>query len=156
MFDGDLSDGLYSGAEMTLTPAFFTFDLGVTVKLSRYTLWYRPDLAYQDYSPKKWKVYGALEPDLNVVDTEYWETGFKKDWTLLSEVDDISLYKPSGNEDSITNDDMAAARNGFEMDCINSDVAVRYLRFEISENWAALPFGRTVIAELEFYGYHVK
>jgi len=145
---------MFTSNEVSLAPVFFTIDLGQTVVFSRYKLWHRNNVQYINASPKLWKIYGALDPNLTITDTDYWVTGYQEDWILLSNVDDISMYKPSGDEVNITDEDRAAATSGFDLECIGDAIPVRYIRFEITENWA-VPI-RTVIGELEFYGALVE
>lgn len=154
MFDGNISVGMYTSVAVSLSPVFFTIDLGQTVILSRYKLWHRQANPYNNCSPKLWKVYGTMEPDMSITDTNYWVTSYHKDWLLLSNVDNISQYKPSGSDLQNSSEDLAAALAGFDLECTSDAVPVRYLRFEITENWV-MPI-RTVIGELEFYGAPVK
>ncbi|MDD4591879.1 MAG: DUF5126 domain-containing protein [Parabacteroides sp.] len=149
MFDGNIAVGMYTSVAVSLSPVFFTIDLGQPVMLSRYILWHRQSNPYNNCSPKLWKVYGTLNPDFSNSDTNYWVNGYQKDWELLSDVNNISQYKPSGDDLQNTSEDLAAALAGFDIECTN-ETPVRYLRFEITENWA-MPV-RTVIGELEFYG----
>ena len=141
---------MYTTTEVSLSPVFFTIDLGRPVVLSRYILWHRQVGRYANCSPKIWKLYGTLEIDASHKDdTEYWVNGYQKDWELLSDVNDIAMYKPSGSDAQITAEDTAAAIAGFDLECISS-APVRYIRFEVTENWA-MPV-RLVIGELAFYG----
>lgn len=154
MFDGNIAVGMYTTVDVMLAPVFFTIDLGQVVLLSRYKLWHRKVNPYNNCSPKIWKVYGTLNPDMSNTDTEYWVNSYQKDWVLLSDVNDISIYKPSGSDSQNTSEDLAAALAGFDLECMNENVPVRYLRFEITENWA-MPV-RSVIGEIEFYGAPVE
>lgn len=154
LFDGSIVNGMYTSVAVSLSPVFFTIDLGQPVILSRYKLWHRQANPYNNCSPKLWRVYGALNPDFSNVSTNYWVTEYQKDWVLLSDVNNISMYKPSGLDLQNTNEDMAAVLAGFDLESTNSAPTIRYLRFEISENWA-MPV-RTVIGELEFYGAPAK
>lgn len=150
LFDGKLDLGMYTTTEVNASPVFFTIDLGRPVVLSRYILWHRQVGRYANCSPKIWKLYGTLEIDeSHKDDTEYWVNGYQKDWELLSDVNDIAMYKPSGSDAQITAEDTEAAIKGFDMECI-STAPVRYIRFEVTENWA-MPV-RLVIGELAFYG----
>ena len=150
LFDGNPGHnyGMFSLADVSLSPVFFTIDLGQPVILSRYVLWHRSDYAYQNASPKIWKLYGTLEPDFSRTYTDYWVNEWQNDWVLLSDVNDISMYKPSGSDLVITDEDKAAALAGFDLECI-STAPVRYIRFEITENWT-YPI-RIVLGELAFY-----
>jgi len=150
MFDGNIAQGMYTTVAVNASPMFFTIDLGRPVLLSRYKLWHRTANPYNNASPKLWKVYGSLSPNFSITDPNYWVNSYQDDWVLLSDVSDISQYKPSGDEFQNTPEDLAAAASGFELDFRGDAVPVRYLRFEVKENWA-LPT-RVVIGELEFYG----
>jgi len=154
LFDGSISNGMFTPNDVSLSPVFFTIDLGQTVVLSRYKLWHRSSVQYINASPKIWKIYGTTNPNLTITDPDYWVNGYQKDWILLSDVNNISMYKPSGDPVNITAEDKAAATAGFDLECTSEAIPVRYIRFEITENWA-VPV-RTVIGELEFYGALVK
>ena len=41
LFDGSISNGMFTPNDVSLSPVFFTIDLGQTVVLSRYKLWHR-------------------------------------------------------------------------------------------------------------------
>ena len=155
LFDGNLANGMYTTAEVSLSPVFFTIDLGQPVVLSRYILWHRTSGSgvYTNCAPKIWKLYGTLEPDLSHTDTDYWVNGYQNDWELLSDVNDIAMYKPSGSDLQNTQEDLAAATKGFDLECISS-APVRYIRFEVTENWA-MPV-RMVVGELAIYGSLVE
>ena len=154
MFDGNIAVGMYTSVAVNLSPVFFTIDLGQPVILSRYKLWHRQSNPYNNCSPKLWKVYGTMNPDFSNSSTDYWVKEYQKDWVLLSDVNNISMYKPSGLDLQNTNEDLAAALAGFDLESTTNAPVVRYLRFEIYENWA-MPV-RTVIGELEFYGAPAK
>lgn len=149
LFDGNLAKGMYTTTEVSQSPVFFTIDLGQPVVLSRYILWHRTVGVYANCSPKIWKVYGTLEPDFSITDEGYWVNGYQKDWVLLSDVNDIAMYKPSGSDLQNTDEDNAAAVKGFDLECITT-APVRYIRFEVTENWA-MPV-RLVVGELALYG----
>ena len=149
MFDGNVSVGMYTSVDVNQSPEFFTIDLGRPVILSRYILWHRTANPYNNCSPKLWKVYGTMEFDASKTDENYWVNEYQKDWLLLSDVNDIAMYKPSGSDIETTADDTAAAAAGFDMECDNVG-PVRYLRFEVNENWV-MPT-RVVIGELAIYG----
>ena len=153
LFDGNPGKGLYTSVEVSLSPVFLTFDLGKPAVISRYKLWHRTANPYNNCSPKLWKLYGSLtEPD-GTKTTEYWVNEYQADWELLSDVYSVALYKPSGSDIQNTDDDLDAAKAGFDLECA-SLAPVRFIRFEISENWA-MPV-RSVIGELEFYGSYVE
>ena len=135
------------------SPMYFTIDLGVTAKLSRYKLWHRlGGWAYTHFNPKKWDVYGTTSPDYGNHDEAYWiEGGFKEDWHLL-----LSCYsiKPSGENSPVTNEDQEYAANGFEFEFPLDAPPVRYLRFHVHETWGGA--ANIHISELSFWGKVVE
>ena len=131
------------------SPMYFTIDLGVTTRLSRYTLWHRGnDWFYRHHNPKKWKVYGSANPNFAEQSEAYWTgEGFRNDWHLLAECES---FKPSGDDSPLTQADRDYARLGFEFELPLDAPAVRYIRFHVEENWSG---GDNLhIAELSFWG----
>lgn len=152
MKDGITGDqGWHTGSAKS--PMYFTIDLGVTAKLSRYKLWHRlGDWAYKHFNPKRWNVYGTTSPKYENHDEAYWvEGGFKEDWHLL-----LSCYsfKPSGENTPITNEDKEYAANGFEFEFPLDAPPVRYLRFYVHETWGGA--ANIHISELSFWGKVVE
>lgn len=123
-------------------PMWFTFDMGVTVKLSRMTLWQRQtpatDWIYSANNPKKYEVWGSNNPDPD---------GGWNNWTKLVEHE---VKKPSGLPlGQVTQDDIAAAVKGEEMTIPLDKQPVRYLRFRILETFTN---SATNIAEVSIWG----
>lgn len=127
-------------------PHHFTFELGVTAKLSRYVQHQRgvvtPSEHYLVYSagnPRYWEVWGATHPD---------PSGSWEGWTKL--LDGTSL-KPSGlplNENS--DEDMAYALAGEEFNFPLDAPPVRYIRIKILGTWGLTDYMH--IGELTFFG----
>lgn len=123
-------------------PQWFTFDMGITVKLSRITLWQRQtpvsDWAYNANNPKKFEVYGSNSPDPD------------GGWTNWTKLVDHEVVKPSGLPlGQLSADDIAAAAKGEEMTIPLDKQAVRYLRIKVLETFTN---SATNIAEVSIWG----
>src|SRR5690606_14879527 len=83
-------------------PQWFTFDLGVTAKLSRLVLFKRLSNAYlyNSGAVKRWTLYGSNNPNP--------DGSFDESWIFLM---DCNSYKPSGlPPGENTNEDLEYAR----------------------------------------------
>lgn len=123
-------------------PQWFTFDMGLTVKLSRITMWQRQtpvnDWAYNANNPKKLEIYGSNNPDPD---------GGWNNWTKLVEHE---VVKPSGlSLGQLTADDVAAAARGEEMTIPLDKQGVRYLRVKVLETFTNSACN---IAEVSIWG----
>jgi len=130
-------------------PHFLTIDLGVKVKLSRFKLFQRAGTElYKHGNPKYFKVYGTLDVNsLPKYDPENPNDG----WTFLKE---CHSFKPSGlpvGQISVEDQEFQLKGEDFEFD-INNLVEIRYVRFELIENWEGMNFPYSVIGELSFWG----
>lgn len=129
-------------------PHYLTIDLGVRVKLSRFKLYQRAGgELYKHGNPKHFKVYGTL--DVNSL-PEYNPESPNDGWIFLKE---CFSFKPSGLPvGQVTAEDLEFQIKGedFEFD-INNLVEIRYIRFELIENWEGM-FPYSVIGELSFWG----
>lgn len=130
-------------------PHYFTMDLGVQVKLSRFKVYQRTGTElYKHGNPKHFNIYGVK--DINSLPPYDTSNPFNG-WTLLKE---CHSFKPSGLPVGVTSaEDLEFQIKGedFEFD-INNLVEVRYIRFEFLENWESPTFNYTVICELSFWG----
>jgi len=139
-----------------MSPILFTVDLGQTAKLSRYALWHRGgnDWEFRHYNPKRWKVYGSNDPKFAELSEAYWrveEGGWKDDWILLA---DCYSFKPTGENNPITQEDRDYANRGFETEFSLDTPPVRFIRFHVTETWGG---GNMVhVSELSFWGEPVK
>ena len=151
MWNDNIFDFSHQDAAVDITPNYITIDLGVTAKLGRYTLWPRIgdsfEYVYAQYNLKKWKVWGVASlSSSNQV--EYWiDGGFKDDWFLLA---DCYMFKPSGENNPVTQEDRDYAVAGFEFDIPLDAPPVRYIRFELEETWSGANV--VVVGEVTFWG----
>ncbi|MDN3492739.1 DUF5000 domain-containing lipoprotein [Winogradskyella bathintestinalis] len=131
----------------TPLPHYLTIDLGVNVKLSRFKLFQRTgEEIYKHGNPKIFNVYGVT--DVNDL-PPYNSASPNEGWTLLKQCES---FKPSGLPvGQVTAEDREFQSKGedFEFD-VDNLVEVRYIRFEILENWGNID--NTVIGELSFWG----
>lgn len=144
---GDGSDMAHSpqtGSESM--PIWFTFDLGVTAKLSRYMYWQRQEEneLYKHGNMKEWEVWGrADKPDIS---------GSWDGWTLLTKCESI---KPSGLPvGQISNEDKEYAIAGEEFVFPMDAPAVRYIRIKALSTFAGTSFIH--LTEVTFFGSVVE
>jgi len=135
---------------LSLNPQRFTLDLGVTAQLYDFRLWgnLQPTGIYNEWSFKVFTVWGTdeLKNDLN--NPYYASDEWKADWQLLAECE---VIKPSGMPvGTNTTEDIAAWNAGIPFKFDMSVSKMRYIRFEIIENW--LWPGRFYASELTVYG----
>lgn len=123
LWDGTIDNWNYGHTVWPLPfPHRFTFDLGVTAKLSRIKTWQRSavDCRWQHGAWKLFKVYGCNEipADGNA------------DWVLVG---DFLSVKPSGLPiGEVSDEDIQLLNDGEEFSFLRDAPAVRYLRFEIN------------------------
>ena len=130
------------------SPMYFTIDLGVTAKISRYTLWHRINVPYNHHNLKKWKIYGTTDLKLDNHEDSYWiQGGFKDDWSFMM---DCYSFKPSGEDGPVTNEDVEYATQGFEFEFPLDSPPIRYIRFEVESTWSGGDMMH--ISEISFWG----
>lgn len=129
-------------------PQWFTFDMGVSVKLSRFKFYHRlgagqgaTDGAYTGADPRIFEIWGSNDPNTD----GSWDGS----WVKLGEFQSI---KPSGQpEGVVTNEDFQfAVVDGEDFDFPEGIPSVRYLRWKTVKVWGALD--HCYIAELTFWG----
>jgi hypothetical protein len=150
LWDGkiDADYGFHTLQGATPQPHRFTFDMGVTAKVSRFKLLQRylnnGDFFYNHGDPRYFNVWGtASTPD---------PSGSWNGWTKLLACES---KKPSGLPlGQWTNEDMAYARGtdglGEEFVFPVSTPPVRYIRLEIIKNWSNTDFFHAY--EITFWG----
>jgi len=142
MWDGIVAEGyaMWHSIGNAGMPMHVTFDLGVTAKLSRFTLWQRSGAyIYNHGNPKRYEIWGSVSPAAD---------GSFTNWTLLTTC--LSV-KPSGGPTGVnTKDDVDAAARGEENNIPLNAPKVRYIRVKILENWSGGSQGH--IAEMKFFG----
>ena len=140
---GDGSDMAHSpqtGSESM--PIWFTFDLGVTAKLSRYKYWQRQEEneLYKHGNMKEWEVWGRPDkPDAS---------GSWDGWHLLARCES---KKPSGLPvGQISSEDIEYAMAGEEFVFPMDVQAVRYIRIKALSTFAGTAFIH--LTEVSFWG----
>ncbi len=148
----DLWDGLWGlyipifhTKPNTGIPQWFTIDLGVSCRLSRFKFYHRrasgngtrPDGQYSAGDPQMFEVYGSNNPAPD---------GSWGNWDLLGHFESI---KPSGGQGWTEEDIQFACYDGedFEFDEVES---YRYLRFKVLKTWGGVSY--IYIEELTFWG----
>jgi hypothetical protein len=124
LFDGDLTSS-YQSASTASMPQWFTYDMGVTAKISRMTWWMRAGFYFDLHCPKKVEIWGSNNPAAD---------GSFTGWVKLAEYEQT---KPSGlpnGQLSTADNDAAIAGETITMPL---DVpSVRYIRFKTLSNWS--------------------
>jgi hypothetical protein len=126
-------------------PQWFTFDMGVTAKLSRIRVHNRTcsEYLYNSGAVKKWELWGTTDPNPD----GSWDS-----WTLLRECRSV---KPSGlPAGQHTNEDLEYALRGEEFSFPPDIPNVRYIRWKNLENWGGVT--HTNIHEIYVYGQPVE
>lgn len=126
LFDGSVTDGYYHTGDAGRMPQWFTYDMGVSAKLSRMSWWMRPGFYFNLHSPRKVEIWGSNDPSPN---------GSFDGWVKLTDYEQI---KPSGlpvGQLSTADNDAAVAG---ETITIPLDAPkVRYIRFKTISNWSS-------------------
>ncbi len=128
------------------TDIFFTFDLGVNAKFSRFKFWGRDQWYFNLHCPKEFEIWGTDDPNVANGDPCDWEG-----WNLLLTG---TSTKPSGEEvlsfNQLTSEDIAYAEAGEEYEFPVESPSARYIRFKVVRTWT--DSDRFHIAELSFWG----
>lgn len=129
-------------------PQWFTFDLGVSAKLSRFKFYHRKgsgqgqfDSAYTGADPKEFELYGSNDP----ASDGSWDS-----WTLIGTFKSV---KPSQSAEGVVTDEdfQYAVVNGEEFDILEGgDVPYRYIRWKTNKVWGSLD--HAYIEELTLWG----
>jgi hypothetical protein len=154
MFDGLIpgNNNFYHTAEGVASielPFYFSFTLGVTAQLSRFKMYHRfnSNWEYVLHNPKEFEVWGAETYRQGMPD-EYWKETWKNDWKYIG---NYITPKPSGIDNTtVTDEDKAFAKAGFEFYVPLEVGRVRYLRFGIKRTWGNT--NASTIQELQFFG----
>lgn len=142
----DVNQPVFHTKPVAGIPQWFTFDLGVKARLSRFKLYHRlsgnngagTDGAYYAGDPKVIEVYGSNDPNPDGT----WDS-----WTLLGHFNSV---KPSGEAAPTTEDIQYACVDGEDFEFPLNTPPVRYLRFKIKETWGQVTY--MYMAELSFWG----
>ncbi len=125
---------------------FFTFDLGVNAKLSRFKFWGRDQWYFNLHCPKEFEIWGTNDESVAFGDPCGWEG-----WDLLMTA---TSTKPSGDEvlsfNQLTSEDIAYAEAGEEYEFPVEAPSARFIRFKTIRTWTNSQ--NFHIAELAFWG----
>lgn len=127
LFDGDVSNtgGYYHTGDAAKMPQWFTYDMGISVKLSRLTYFMRQGYYYSLHNPRNVEIWGTNNPSPD---------GSFAGWTLLTTHNQV---KPSGlPAGQLSQDDITAATAGETITFPLSIPKVRYIRFKTTRNWS--------------------
>lgn len=153
---------LWDGITITNAPAvyyvntasdrriFFTIDLGVSTKLSRFKFWGRDFWYFNLHHPKEIEIWGTNDPVVADGDACSWDG-----WELLLSATSV---KPSGPDpigfDDLTTEDLALAHAGEEFEFPLEAPIVRYVRFRIVRSWT--DSNSVFMAEVTFWGQIIE
>jgi hypothetical protein len=149
-------DESYSNTDFVTTvgygiPQWFTFDLGVTARLSRIVVYNRSSGAtyiYNAGSVKEWEIFGSMNPNPN--------GNFDSSWIPMRK-EPCRSFKPSGLPvGEYTNEDIQRQIDGEEFEFDANDVPVRYLRWKTNAVWGGTSIGHINLVEITLYGSVVK
>ncbi|GAA4315445.1 DUF4959 domain-containing protein [Mucilaginibacter gynuensis] len=126
LFDGNLgNDLMYHTGDAARMPQWFTYDMGVSAKLSRMSYFMRMGFYFNLHTPRVVEIWGTENPN---PDGSY--TG----WTLLATHTQV---KPSGLPNGqLSQDDIDAANAGETITFSIDAPKVRYIRFKTLKNWS--------------------
>ncbi|GAP72691.1 hypothetical protein SAMD00024442_4_39 [Candidatus Symbiothrix dinenymphae] len=127
--------------------AYFTLDLGVKVKLSRFKFWGRADFYFRLHNAYDFYLMGT-----NDVSVAQNSASTDADWggPLINCIS----HRPSGSDATVIpeegDDDYAYAKAGEEFEFTGDEPAVRYIRFRVRSTWGGT--NGLHVAELHFWG----
>lgn len=149
LFDGDITwDVLHvaHSPDFLQFPQWFTFDMGVKARISRYTYWQRlqEDFLYDHGNMKAWEIWGTpVQPA---------PTGGWDGWVKLMDCESI---KPSGLPVGMVSvEDVEYAKKGEEFILPPDAPAVRYIRIKLLSTFADR--GLWHLHQLWFWGQVVE
>lgn len=150
MWDGitNVRENCYYIMTGNVTMPFFTMDLGVKAKISRFRIWQRIDYLFALHNPKEFEWYGTNNSSAaNDNEDINWKNN--DNWT---KIDSYESKRPSGGTtgDPITAEDEAYARAGEEFEFPIDAPSYRYLRFQLISTWSGS--SGVHINELSFWG----
>lgn len=145
VWDGEWNSGLvFHTSPSADIPQWFTFDMGVQARLSRFKLYSRPGGgpgatggAYTAGDPRQFEIWGSNDPSTD---------GSWDNWVKLG---DFESVQPSSD---VNENFEYAVVNGQDFEFPNPEDApsVRYLRFKTNETWGGTTY--IYMSELTFWG----
>lgn len=129
-------------------PKWFSFDMGLKGKLSRFRVWGVHDgREFSGGNVKKFELWGSNSPAPD---------GSYDGWEQLGAYE---VIKPSAPGTTITAEDKEAAANGMEFSVPINAPEVRYLRFKVISTFASpanSALGACWVLELTFWGQTIQ
>ncbi|TDQ11512.1 DUF5000 domain-containing lipoprotein [Pedobacter metabolipauper] len=145
LWDGNVANFFHTKSGFEL-PIWIPFDLGVSVKLSRYKIWQRAVAGgyFSHGNPHEWEIWGTNTPEN------------PNSWVIIAHQE---MIKPSGlpvGQNSA--DDRTIGAAGQEYNFNIDAPAVRYLAWKHIDNWASIrgEFGFLHVNELSLWGQPAK
>jgi len=135
--------------EFEPVPAAATFDLGVTLKLSRLVHFHRIGSDFPNPlergNPKRYQIYGYYKGGVPS------QSGDWSEWTMILEHEEMLPASGGRTSSERTNEDMDFVREyGQTCEIPLSAEPTRYLRFRVMQTWGNTTFAS--ITRLDFYG----
>lgn len=123
-------------------PVEFSFDLGVTAKLSRFRMWTRSDYIYRLHHVRTFELWSTTDPAVSASGAS-WDG-----WEYIGTFESI---RPSGATEggTPTADEIQFVKDGEEWE-FESEPVVRWLRYKILSTWGNSTF--CFINEVDFWG----
>lgn len=132
-------DSFYHSDDAARMPQWFTFDMGITAKITRLTYFMRMNAYYALHTPRDMEIWGSNNPAPD---------GSFNNWTLLATHTQI---KPSGLPlGQLSLADNEAGRAGESISVAHDLPKVRYIRFKTTRNWSSGTYVN--FNELEVWG----
>ena len=140
------SESMFVSTYGGVYPFWFTWDLGVTIIMSRLTMYWTPTRTpYTEGMLKDFELYGSINPTP--------DGSWDENWIPLGR---FECLRPSGLAIS-TDDDIAFARQGFGFDLETNEFApdpfvpIRYIRIK-ANNAYHFPSVNCYLQEISFWG----
>ncbi|WP_449437512.1 DUF4959 domain-containing protein [Pedobacter steynii] len=116
LFDGDLGNGgYYHTGDAAKMPQWFTYDMGVSVKLSRMTWFMRQGFYFNLHNPRKVEIWGSNNPSPD---------GSFNNWELIATHEQIKPSGlPNGQLSNADNECCSCRRNNYiSIECTKSEI----------------------------------
>lgn len=136
--------------------SFITYNLNIDARLSRFNIHPRKPIAFESGSPKRFKIWGTDDSNLNKYDQ------FPEGWTLIGEYVRPEPAIPGAPSDE---ERESAYTEGVEFNVVDDNVnpnaspatSFRYMRLEFTETYGVNETGKIIcLQEMELWGAIVK
>ncbi len=128
-----------------------TFSMGVTAKISRFTVWQRPPEWYGYQNARKITIWGSSKNNpANMVPPNNSAPGtIVGDWVNMGNF--VFPNPPSGLQPSQANDaDKAFVAQGINFTMPRTSPEVKYIRYHVTQTWGGLDYVNAM--EISIYG----